>query len=104
MFCVDADSCKFTVYKWEKKWLTSTDAVTRVREFIKLKHRKFKRITFSGIYQDGDFWVLRGEVEYKQTHFFTKKKSFVAKVHVNTGDITPYNETRLQRETPIQKD
>ena len=95
-FCVATDSCKFVIYKWEKIAITSDDAVTRVRELIKQKHTKWKRITFSKIYQQGDFWVLKGEMEYRQAHFFTNMNFFEAKVNVNTGVITPYNEMYLQ--------
>jgi len=84
------------VYKWEKTVITSNDAVARVREFIKQKHTKLERVSFSRICLEGDFWVLKGEMEYKQAHFFTNMKFFEAKVNVNTGAIMPYNETYLQ--------
>jgi hypothetical protein len=84
------------IYKWEKTAITSDEAVTRVREFIKQKHTKLERVSFSRIYLEGDFCVLKGEVEYKQAHFFTNMKFFEAKVNINTGVVRSYNETYLQ--------
>ncbi len=103
MFYVATDSCKFVIYKWEKTAITSNDAVARVREFIKQKHTKIERISFSRICLEGDFWMLKGEVEYKQAHFFTSMKFFEAKVNINTGVIMPYNEMYLQREDEQEK-
>lgn len=97
------DSCKFVMYKWEKIAITSTEAETRVREFIKQKHAKLERISFSRTYSEGDFWVLKGEVEYKQAHFFTNMKFFEAKVNVNTGVVMPYSEMFLRYQEDEQK-
>lgn len=90
------DSCKFVIYKWEKTPVTSDEAVTRVREFIKQKHTRLERISFSRIYQEEDFWVLKGEVEFKQAYFFTSMKFFEAKVNINSGVVMPYSEMYLQ--------
>ncbi|HSV49507.1 MAG TPA: hypothetical protein VLH35_04250 [Candidatus Acidoferrales bacterium] len=96
-------SCKFVIYKLEKTPITSDEAVTRVREFIKQKHTKLERISFSRITQEGDFWVLKGEVEYKQAHFFTNMKFFEAKININTGVIMPYKEMYIQLRDDEQK-
>jgi hypothetical protein len=84
------------IYKLEKTAITASQAETTVREFIKQKHTQLERVFFSRIYREGDFWVLKGEVEYKQARFFTNMKFFEAKVNIDTGVVMPYREMYLQ--------
>lgn len=97
------ESCKFVIYKLEKTAITSSQAEATVRDFIKQKHTQLERVFFSRICREGDFWVLKGEVEYKQAYFFTSMKFFEAKININTGVIILYKEMYIQLREDEQK-
>ena len=98
MFYVPTASSKFAIYPSAPKTpIPSNKAVAKIRELIKLKHTKFKRISFSRLYLEEDSWILYGDVEYTQAFFFTSQKFFKAKINISTGVVT-YSEMYLQED------
>lgn len=76
--------------------MDSNEAEIKAREHIKQKHARIERIFFSNMYREGDVWVLKGQVEFKQALFFTTVKFCEVKVNTNTTGIVSYQEMFLR--------
>jgi hypothetical protein len=76
------------------KKITTMDAETRAREYIRERHPKMRRILVRRVEKEDDAWLIEGEVWFKRLRLFTVKRTFKLRISSETGDITSYQETR----------
>ena len=67
------------------------EAEARARAYLETRHRGFiSRIDVMQTRRSGQFWVVKGAIEFKKSRLIVDQRFFTLQLQAETGEVTHY--------------